>query len=272
MKSINTIFAPIKYAVPGSPEAGQMRFILNGFPSDSESITKETKAEMIAKHPIASKISQRNFSQTAIIPIKESKSFINLLPLKVFLNDANFIYKVNRNFEYFSPRESISVLGDPFVFDDGTIFRVVGQGVQKPENYTYHTIINGITTQIPNFKTVQVLLAEKGQIYESIRVIEPSQYADLIRQSNTNILINGGFTPTDAEKVAAEIQLGNEPSIPIPPSVQNNIMTPPPGGGGGGGSGGSGGTGGSGGGTGGTGGTGGSGGGGGGGTLSSLVS
>jgi hypothetical protein len=73
-------------------------------------------------------------------------------------------------------------------------------------------INGGKVQQIPNYKTVEVLLRERNRTSEDIRVIEISEFEDLIRVTYQNIYIEEGMSPDDAANRAAEtiVQLAEQ--------------------------------------------------------------
>jgi len=65
-------------------------------------------------------------------------------------------------------------------------------------------IQGGKVKKIPNYKTVEVLLAERAKITDEIRVIELAEFEDLMRVTYENMYIEQGMTPDDAASKAAE--------------------------------------------------------------------
>ena len=225
MIKLNTINGQLVYENVNEQTSEKFRYLLQLFNEDGNSLHPQKLEERLRLHPIASRLTARNFNKSYIVPVDSGSVLINFLPRKTTVRNSNYDYKVNPNFETFEPLEFRNELPDPFTLDDGTIFRVTGNGVKKLDEYTYYTMDNGELKQIPNWKTAQVLLNERGQLVESIRVVEPRQYNDLIRQSNVNSLVQNGMAVEEAEQVAAEIQTGKNPSFPIPPSA--NVQAPP---------------------------------------------
>lgn len=116
-------------------------------------------------------LSSRNGSGTYNIPTEKDKVFLNYVPKKVFVSDASIKDYLETEFTYFIPEEIIAP--DKFTLGEGQIFRcVASDSLPLPkEGYTYYIIEGGKKKVIPNYKTLEVMLAERNQTLLSVRVI-----------------------------------------------------------------------------------------------------
>ena len=116
-------------------------------------------------------ISSRNGSGTYNLPVELDRVYINYIPKKVFVSDQNIKDYLDTNFSYFVPEEIIAP--DPFTLPEGQIFRcVASDSLPLPkEGYTYYIIEGGKKKVIPNYKTLEIMLAERNQTLLSVRVI-----------------------------------------------------------------------------------------------------
>ena len=125
-------------------------------------------------------LSTRNGANAYIISTDKEKVHLNFIPQKVFVDDTDLIEMIGNDFEYYIDEEIETI--PLFVLADGIIFRCVSAD-SKPkskENYTYYIMMNGRAKQIPNYKTLEVMLAERNQNLLSVRVLEMAQCQQLI--------------------------------------------------------------------------------------------
>tara|TARA_R110000822_G_scaffold128195_37_gene264003 strand:- start:4052 stop:4927 length:876 start_codon:yes stop_codon:yes gene_type:complete len=130
-------------------------------------------------------LSSRNGANAYILSTDKEDVHLNFIAQKVIVNDADIHTFLEPRFEYFN--EEIVPDVDPFVLADGLIFRCVSaNSVPKPkEQYTYYIMVNGQSKQIPNYKTLEVMLIERGQNLLSVRVLEGNQCSDIPRDLDT---------------------------------------------------------------------------------------
>lgn len=179
-------------------------FIKDMMPSELESPTNKTPKEEAAEHPIVSKLSERNYRDAYIIPAENDEVLLNVIPQKQFVGDAELRYIRDDNFEYFIEEAPTVDELPQFSLLDGTVFRVVGEGVKDIKDYTYYTIKDGQVQTIPNFKTAVVMLTERGSNVNNIRVVEPSEYNDLLMLSDINALVATGTPIEEAELLVSK--------------------------------------------------------------------
>lgn len=222
MKTVDLLNKSISYINPKEPGSERVAHVVDTIPAELEYQGLIPYKEFVDTHPILSKLSTRNSRESYLVSTDKPVVYINFIPNKTFVTDSNINYVVDTAFNYFVPPNPAANLPAPFTLVDGTIFRVAGDGVKDLEEYTYMMISDGIVTAVPNFKTVQVLLAERGKLVEDIRVVEPAQYTELLRESLKNQLIKQGVSVEQAETQAGLAQLGIDSSINTPGPVVLN--------------------------------------------------
>tara|TARA_Y100000389_G_C17335286_1_gene450310 strand:- start:290 stop:937 length:648 start_codon:yes stop_codon:yes gene_type:complete len=197
--SVNLMESTINYVDITDPNTPTPKLFESLMPSSNDTLGSETDEEMKAKHPIASKISTRNFRDTYIVPTEMEQIYINLVPTKNFVTDSDLNYVLDTDFEYFiEPAPTVAELPQ-FTLVDGTIYRITGNGFKDVKDYSYYVIVDDEVQTIPNYKTVEVMLAERGQIVDAIRVVTPGQHQDLLMNSDTIALVKGGMDLAEAE-------------------------------------------------------------------------
>lgn len=124
-------------------------------------------------------LSTRNGANVYTIPTNQENVYVNFVPKKVLVTDTNLKSYINTNFEYFLAAEIIPP--ELFTLPDGQIFRCVSESsLPLPkEQYTYYLMVNGIAKEIPNYKTLEVILAERNQTLLSVRVITGDQCSEI---------------------------------------------------------------------------------------------
>lgn len=129
-------------------------------------------------------LSKRNGAGTYIIPTEKDKLYLNFVPRKVHVNDSDLINFTDTTFSYFTL--PIVALPDKFTLPEGQIFRCVSETSvpTNKENYTYYLMQSGKKKKIPNYKTVEVLLAERNQTLLSVRVIAQSECSQIEEDVN----------------------------------------------------------------------------------------
>ncbi len=124
-------------------------------------------------------LSTRNGSGAYNVPITLDKVYLNYIPRKVYVSDSNLSEYNDSTFGYFV--EEILPEPEKFTLIEGQIFRCVGQdSTPKPkEAYTYYIIQNSKKKKIPNYKTLEVMLAERNESLLSVKVIQEQQCQDI---------------------------------------------------------------------------------------------
>lgn len=128
-------------------------------------------------------LSSRNGAGSYLIPTEKSKLYLNFIPQKVYVSDSNLKKYIDTEFSYFIPAEIIPP--DKFTLVEGQIFRCVKpDSLPGPkESYTYYIIEQGKKKLIPNYKTLEVMLAERNLTLLSVKIVAENecQQIDLLQ-------------------------------------------------------------------------------------------
>lgn len=144
-------------------------------PNEMQSQTIQTQQEIDqSTYPT----SERNFRKSYIIPTEKDSVYLNFVAEKQFISDNSLHTVVDASFSYFIEQAPLTII--PLTYPDGTIFRCASQGVRKIEDYTYYIMQNSIGQPIPNWKSVEVLMAERGITSSAIRVLESSECRQMV--------------------------------------------------------------------------------------------
>jgi len=135
-------------------------------------------ADFISQDGIAARnytLSSRNGAGAYNLPTDKEKVYLNYIPKKVFVTDSNIKDYVDVDFNYFVPPAII--VPDKFSLIEGQIFRCFDKNsLPLPkEDYTYWIIEDGKKRKIKNYKTLEVMMAQRGITLLSVRVIPESQ-------------------------------------------------------------------------------------------------
>jgi hypothetical protein len=124
-------------------------------------------------------MSERNGVNAYIIPTDKERVYLNFIAQKVSVSDQQLNEIIQPEFEYFLDAEEPTI--GLFTLADGIIFRCVSADSvpMSKEDYTYFIMMNGMVKTIPNYKTLEVMLAERGQNLLSVRVLEQQQCDEL---------------------------------------------------------------------------------------------
>lgn len=125
-------------------------------------------------------VSQRNSSGAYLIPTEKQKLYLNFIPIKTLVSDPNIKDYIETEFTFFVPAEIIPP--DPFTLPDGTIFRCVSDQSLPgtKESYVYWIIDEGIKRLIPNYKTLEVMMAERNLNLLSVRIVQENQCSEIL--------------------------------------------------------------------------------------------
>lgn len=143
-------------------------------------------------------LSSRNSAGSYILPTDKDKVYLNFIPMKIHVSDLSIRDYVGNDFEYFVPEPIIPP--DLFSLPDGQIFRcTTSNSLPKPANqYTYYVMDSENTAkQIPNYKTLEVMLAERSQTLLSVRVLTEKQCQDITK---------AGFVPDKSSSWKPEFE------------------------------------------------------------------
>ena len=116
-------------------------------------------------------LSTRNSAGAYNVPLEKDKVYLNFIPKKIFVSDVDVRDYIGNEFTFFV----VEPVPEPelFALPEGQIFRCFSSGsLPLPkENYQYWIIENGKKKKIPNYQTLEVMLAERNQTLLSVRVI-----------------------------------------------------------------------------------------------------
>lgn len=127
-------------------------------------------------------LSQRNYKNSYIIDLTKSKILTQFIPQKKIFNDSNLQYYIDSEFSYFKDNiEVIENLDGLYTLSEGLFFRFT-EDIKPIDQYTYYIMGDNEIEKIPNFQTLEVMLAQRNQNYLSVRVIEKGQMDDLLKQ------------------------------------------------------------------------------------------
>ena len=148
-------------------------------PVEGQTIDQISQANINAQnYPL----SNRNGANVYVIPTNLDNVYINFIPKKVLVTDTDIKNYLGNSFNYFVPNEIIQP--ELFTLPDGMIFRCVSENsVPLPkEQYTYYIMVGTIAKVIPNYKTLEVMLAERNQTLLAVRVITEKECGDIPKQ------------------------------------------------------------------------------------------
>ena len=185
----------------------QLQPVDKQLPKQSELRVFKTDEQIKSENIYVNRLSSRNSMGNYIIPTESEAVLINIIPSKRVVPDSSIYYFMDNSFQYFPEPVFSDSLPEPVSFAEGTIFRVTGEGVRPKEDYTYYSIENGIVSKIPNYKSVEVLLFERGRGLDDIQIIEPTEFDDLLHNSLINKYVQEGFTLEEATEEAAKFIL-----------------------------------------------------------------
>jgi hypothetical protein len=112
----------------------------------------------------------RNYKNYYEIPTDKDKVYLNFTAKKTMLYDSMLDKIGSRDFEFFVDR--LPPGPDLFTLPNGSIYRCLGQGLKDNRSYTYYVVRDGVGRKIPDYKTLEVMLTEKGISYTSIFAVE----------------------------------------------------------------------------------------------------
>ena len=124
-------------------------------------------------------LSTRNGAGSYLIPTEKEIIYLNFIPQKRLVFDSSIQEQLNPQFEYFLDE----IIPEPELFSlpDGQLFRCASanSSPQPKENYTYWIMESGKKKRIPNYKTLEVILATQGKSLLAVRVITEEQCNDI---------------------------------------------------------------------------------------------
>lgn len=216
---MNSLQDNIVYDMIGSIPVEHLQPIQNTLPKQSELRVYKSEDQIKSENIYVNKLSSRNAMGNYIIPIENESVLINLIPSKRIVRDSAIAYFLDNSFQYFTPTSFSDIIPEPTTFANGTIFRVLGEGALPKEEYTYFIIDDGIVKQIPNYKSVEVLLFERGRSLDDIQIIETSVFEELLFTSLVNRFVEQGYNLEQATEEAAKFVVMN----PQQPTIDTEI-------------------------------------------------
>lgn len=147
-------------------------------------------------------LSTRNGANAYIIPTEKEKVYLNFIAQKTRVKDSVYKSMLLPEFEYFV--DEIVLPDEPFILSDGIFFRCASPLPKAKEDYVYYLMIGGKGRRIPNYKTLEVMLAERGQTTISIRVLEEKQCGEIIKENGVFDDNTGAWTEDMADVTSIE--------------------------------------------------------------------
>lgn len=151
-------------------------------------------------------LSSRNGANNYMIQTEKERVYLNFIGQKVIVSDQDFNSIISPEFEYFIDED---IVGEaPFIIADGVFFRCASanSAPKAKEDYQYYIMMNGKAKAIPDYKTLEVMLAERNQNLNSVRVIEEGECQDLEQdqpiQSKANLWKEEYSDQTNLEALA----------------------------------------------------------------------
>ncbi len=183
---VNLINGAVNYIDPLSAMGENIKFAQQTIPTENETLDIKTFEETKLSIPLVSELSTRNHKNTYIIPTEKKRVLLNLIPQKVFVTDQDINNYIDVKFHHFEfDINNNEAEAEPFSMIDGLIFRYVENGPKPIDQYTYYVMEDGVLTQIPNFKSLEVMLFQRNENYNSVRIIEKSQFEDILSSSES---------------------------------------------------------------------------------------
>ena len=180
---VNLINGSVHYISMFSNEGMGAKLAQQEIPKVNETFDNKTEEEIQASIPLTADLSVRNYKNTYIIPVEKQRVLVNFIPQKMFVVDTDINSFINTEFNYFIDDYSEGAPPEPFDLIDGIIFRYVENGPKAIDQYTYYIMEGGEVKQIPNFKTLEVMLFQRNENYNSVRILEKSQLEDIINNN-----------------------------------------------------------------------------------------
>lgn len=156
------------------------QLIQNVRPIVGQTVLNETDAHIDDRQYT---LSNRNGAGAYIIPTEKSVLYLNFIAQKTKIQDRTYQNMISPEFEYFV--EEIVYPDEPFTLADGEFYRCATDQPRAKEDHVYYLMVDGAGKVIPNYKTLEVMLAERGKNLQSVRILEKSQCND-IPVSNIN--------------------------------------------------------------------------------------
>jgi hypothetical protein len=149
-------------------------------PIVGQTVLPETQEQLDSRsYPL----SNRNGANAYIIQTEKERVYLNFIAQKTYIPEDTFISVMQPEFEYFL--DTPEPEPEPYLLADGMFYRCASDTIKAKEAYTYYIIQNGKAKQIPNYKTLEVMLAERNQTLLSVRVLEKSQCETIPKDSSS---------------------------------------------------------------------------------------
>lgn len=149
-------------------------------------------------------LSVRNGANVYNIPTNLTNVYINFIPKKVVVSDLDIKTFLDSEFSYFVPDEIIP--RELFTLPDGQIFRCTTDSSLplNKDQYDYYIMVGDIAKKIPNYKTLEVILAERNQTLLSVRVLTSAQCSDIEKIGEVPDK-SGSWNDTMSDKTTNEV-------------------------------------------------------------------
>lgn len=180
---VNLINGSVHYISLFSEEGMGAKLAQQEIPAPNETFDNKTPEETQTAIPLIADLSVRNYKNTYIIPTEKERVLVNFIPQKIFVVDTDINSFIDTTFNYFIDDYSEGAPPEPYDLIDGIIFRYVESGPKSIDQYTYYIMEDGEVKQIPNFKTLEVMLFQRNENYNSVRILERSQFEDLVNNN-----------------------------------------------------------------------------------------
>lgn len=173
-----------------SREHSDAQLIQNIKPITGQTPLNESDADIESRY---AKLSTRNGASAYIIPTERDEVYLNFIGQKTRITDRNYSNMIVPDFEYFV--SEIVYPDEPFLLADGEFYRCATDQPRPKEEHTYYIVVDGVGKAIPNYKTLEIMLAERGKNLQSVRILEKSQCDDIPVSPTTAGDSSGQWTP-----------------------------------------------------------------------------
>lgn len=204
---MNVIISDIQYKDLASSNATLIKYTI---PKEGQTYLYIPQAGIDA---MSYDLSDRNGSNAYNLPTNKEKVYLNFVPKKVVVGDQNIRDYLNTEFTYFIPFEVIEP--DLFALPEGQIFRCFSSESvpMAKESYTYWIIEDNKKKIIPNYKTLEVMLAERNATLLSVRIVPENQCEEIEEFTGSIPDKSSSWSEEMKDKTNAEALAGMEASV-----------------------------------------------------------
>lgn len=162
------VISGIRYTLPEGSNSGLVAVT----PIPEGQVT--TISQELYNAELEDNLGTRNRNGLFNVPTDKTKVWLPYFAIKTVIADPQLAKVIKTAFGYFIAPTTVLPEAINLV-KDGDIFRCAGEGIKPIEDYQYYIVKEGMPIAIPNFKTVEVLLYERGKSALSIKVLEESE-------------------------------------------------------------------------------------------------